>query len=302
MAPRKLAWGALALLLIPAFVLPSETPDWPAWIVGARLAGDASRLYSFQESQKITSAFAEPRNGVWAFVRPPIYATLLTPLGWVNPRQAFIVWQIVNLAALAVAAWLFWPSFWTPLIAVCCPPILASFKQGQDMPLFLLALAVAAKLMHKRPVLAGMVLALLGLKVHLLLLIPVFFVMKRAWRMAAGFLAGGALLLAGCFALYGRIWPSLYFGIILENQKHLGDAGWFGNFSVARAVLLVVSAGVSVVLMRKIEDRELALFTALAISLIPAPHLYPYDFALAFPLLLCLVRKYALPTASAASA
>jgi len=78
MAPEKLVWGALALLPIPAFVMPSETPDWPAWIVGARLAGDASRLYSFEESPRAASP-PDPRAYFASITRPARGSGTATP-------------------------------------------------------------------------------------------------------------------------------------------------------------------------------------------------------------------------------
>ncbi len=290
----KLAWAALAILLIPAFVIPSPTSDFPAWIVGAHLAGDAARLYSFDESQKITGAFAEPRNGVWAFVRPPVYASLLKPLAWLSAPHAYVAWQLLNIAAFGIALWLIWPSRWA-LVTVLFPPLFTSFKQGQDMPLFLLAVAVSARLMRSRPFLAGAALAFLGLKFHLILLIPVFFVMKRCWRMASGFLAGAALLLAACFALYGTSWITLYPRFVMENQRHLQPSALVEPFGpVWFALLLAVAVGL-MILMGVIRSEETALFTTLAIGLVTAPHLYPYDLVLGMPLLLLMLCKYGHP-------
>jgi len=209
----------------------------------------------------------------------------------VSVRHAFFAWQLINLVALTVALWLLWPSHWTPLLAVLFPPLLVNFKQGQDMPLFLLAIAVSAKLMHRRPFLAGAVLAFLGLKFHLILLLPVFLLMKRAWRMTTGLTIGAIVLIAGCFALYGRGWLPLYFAFILENQKHLQNPALIKSFSPAWLAIVVTAAGVLAIMMRRIKDREAALFAALGMSLVPAPHLYPYDVVLTFPLLLFAVRK-----------
>ena len=160
------------------------------------------------------------------------------------------------------------------------------------MPLFLLAVAVSARLMRGRPVLAGAVLALLGLKFHLVLLIPVFFVMKRSWRMASGFLAGAGLLVAACFALYGKTWITLYPQFVLENQRHLQASDWIEPFGPVWVALLIAVAVGLMILMGAIENQETALFTTLGIGLVTAPHLYPYDLVLVLPLLLFMLRRY----------
>ncbi len=278
---------AVSALSVPAFLAPSPTPDWPAWVAGAHLAGDAARLYSFEESQRITKDFAEPRDGVWAFVRPPVYATFLRPLAWLTPREAFVVWQAINLAALMIAALLIWPSPWAPILAALFPPLLQSFRQGQDMPLFLLATAVALRTLPHRPILAGAALSLLGLKPHLILLLPVLFVMHRTLRLAGGFFAGGAVLIAGCFALYGWAWPRLYIDFVLENQLHLGIPAADGS----RLILLFGVACALAFLVRRLRNAETALLAALALGVLAAPRMYAYDFALALPLLLVLVRS-----------
>ena len=43
LARRCWTWPLLGLLLLPAFLAPSPNPDWPAWIAGAHLSGDAPR-------------------------------------------------------------------------------------------------------------------------------------------------------------------------------------------------------------------------------------------------------------------
>ena len=159
---------------------------------------------------------------VWAFVRPPVYATALYPLGLLKPQAAFIAWQILNLGAMVAVVGLLWRSPAAVLAALACSPIWTSFRQGQDMPLLTLAAAGAIALIErKRMYSAGIVLAFCGIKFHLLLLVPVFLCVRRAWSVAAGLLLGGGVLIGACFALYGRSWMSDYYRCVLENQKHL---------------------------------------------------------------------------------
>jgi hypothetical protein len=189
--------------------------------------------------------------------------------------------RVLNLLAIGAAGWLLWPSPWTPLVVVLFPPIIANFKQGQDAPLFVLAVAASAALLDRYPVLAGLILAFLGIKFNLLLLLPVFFVMKGAWRMAAGIL----LLISACFALYGESWPLLYYRLLLDNERHLSAHYW----SVGRIAASAVLAMGLVVLMVRIKPLAASLLVAVAVSALAGMR-YRYDLVLILPLVLILLR------------
>lgn len=218
------------VLLIPAFLFPSSTPDWPSFYAGAKLATRGSaELYSFQASQQITGQFEDP-SYVWAFVRPPIYAIALSPLGALPPRAAFMVWELLNVAAVIGFVFLVDPSPFGFVMTALFVPLGLSFRQGQDMPLWLLSIGLSMVLLRRNKAFAaGLVLALCGIKFHLFLLVPVFLLARKAGKMAAGLCVGGVLLIVGCFALFGRNWPSQYYTCIVENQRHIyprPDRSW----------------------------------------------------------------------------
>ncbi len=299
---NRLVLLAFALFLIPAFVVPLPEPDWPAWVVGAHLSGDAHRLYSLPETERVARTFvAEPRGAGYAFVRPPVYATLLKPLAWMSPENARIAFVLVNVAAISVAAWLLWPSPFSVPVSLLFLPLVANFRSGQDMPFFVLALAVASRLLEKRPVLAGMALSLLGLKFHLLLLLPLYFLVRRAWRMAAGFCAGGAALVASCFALYGAEWPRLYYDLVMLNEMSQPNGYWLPGD--ARVPVSIALALVLLFLLRRAKDDRTALYVTLTLSVLAAPRALIYDLALAYPLFLVGVKRFApKPESSSATA
>ena len=288
----------VALLAVPAFLIRSPTPDWPAFYAGAKLAPEGSaRLYSFAASQAITGRFMDPA-WVWAFVRPPVYATLLYPLGLLTPGAAFFAWQTLNLAAMVGAVLLLWRSPVAVIATLSCAPLWTSFKQGQDMPLLALAAAGSIALLErKRTYLAGLVLALCGIKFHLLLLIPVFLLACRAWRVAAGLASGTAALMVACFALYGRGWIQDYYRCVTENQRHLKTTSllaivpttwWWITVSLF-AVMLTAT------LCRWAKTDAMALAASLAIGLAVAPRFYVYDLVLALPAVLVTLRWFLRP-------
>jgi Glycosyltransferase family 87 len=285
---------ALCVLLIPAFFLPSATPDWPTFYVGAKLVSLGSQtLYSIPASQVITGQFMNP-DFVWSFMRPPFYALMLSPLGLFDPQTAFTTWQFVNLAAIAIAILIIWPSRWSVLITVLCAPVWSSFRQGQDMPVLLLIIAVAIAFTRKnRPGLAGAVLSLCLLKFSLLFMLPIFFIARRSWRMSAGFASGALSLLATCFAIFGPQWPVQYYSCVMENQKHLET---HSLFSLSHPWLSVAVMGLLVSVCywigRKAVTVEMALAASLALGVLAAPRMYRYDAAISLPALLMAVRWF----------
>jgi hypothetical protein len=283
------------VLLIPAFVFPSPTPDWPSFYAGAKLVTRGSaELYSFQASQRITGQFEDPTY-VWAFVRPPIYAAALSPLGALPPRAAFAVWELLNVAAVIGFVFLVDPSLFGLVMTALFIPLGLSFRQGQDMPFWLLFIGLSMVLLRRnRGFAAGLVLALCGIKFHLFLLLPVFLLARRASRMAAGLCIGGVLLIVGCFALFGRDWPSQYYTCIVENQKHLPSTGSFlALVSVPwwPVVVCVAVGALCYAVCRFVKSPEAALSSAVALSLLIAPRFYLYDAVIALPAFLLIFRR-----------
>ena len=292
----------VALFAIPAFLLPSPTPDWPSFYAGAKLAREGSaQLYSFAASQAITGRFMSP-VWVWAFVRPPMYATALYPLGLLTPRAAFVSWQILNLAAVICVVMLLWRSPAAVVATLSCAPMWTSFRQGQDMPLVLLAAAVSVALLERRRTyLAGIVLALCGIKFHLLLLIPIFLLVRKAWRVTAGVLTGATALFAACFVQYGPSWMGDYYRCLVENQKHLKTTSLLSAVPAAwwAVAVCAVAVALTVVLAWRSTTDGTALATALAMGLTVAPRIYLYDVTIALPALLVLLRRFTDDTAAA---
>ena len=163
------------------------------------------------------------------------------------------------------------------------------------MPFWLLFIGLSMVLLRRnRGFAAGLVLALCGIKFHLFLLVPVFLLARRASRMAAGLCVGGVLLIVGCFALFGRDWPSQYYTCIVENQKHLPFTGSFLALVTVPwwpVVVCVAVGALCYAVCRYVKSPEAALSSAVALSLLIAPRFYLYDAVIALPALLLIFRR-----------
>ena len=100
----------------------------------------------------------------------------------------------------------------------CCwsLPLVFSIAIGQDVSFILVILAVTLRVLYAgNPLLAGLILSLCAIKFNLFLLLPVLFLGKREWRLAAGFSIGTISLLAISFSAAPG-WPRSYIALILD--------------------------------------------------------------------------------------
>jgi hypothetical protein len=299
-SPANLAIAiSFSLLCFVAFGFPSVRQgrtDFLSFYAGARLAG-SPHLYSLSHISDIQIEFRAV-DEIKAFIRPPFYAVLLSPMGRLPFRTAELIWQALLLAAAAgfIAIWAPRPLS----VLLCCwfVPLWVSLIIGQDIPLLLLCAALSVFLIRKdRPFSAGLAIAACTAKFHLLLLLPVLIIAKRLWRFAGGFAAGAGALAALSFAVQGWDWPKRYLDVLKLNESELISgvymanlAGLLGRFPYSK-IWLALSALLVVWGTWRVARRatiEFSLATALCGSLLIGLHGYIYDCAILLPLLLCL--------------
>jgi hypothetical protein len=148
---------------------------------------------------------------------------------------------------------------------------------------------------------AGLVLAVCTVKFHLVLLLPVFFLAHRLWRMAFGLAMGCAGMLAACFAIFGRNWLPDYYRCIIGFEKDMiSGLGTSESFAImphipqiwGKAVFGVLIAVACYFVCRKLRYSGLALAATLCFSLVVAPtHVLFYDLGLTLPAFLLWLRS-----------
>lgn len=245
------------------------------------------------------------------YFHPPYYTLLIAPLADLDYRQAYYVMAAINVVLLvgliallvrtSVAihgrAWL----VAAPLIAGFFP-IFVTVLQGQSDLVVLLPLAGAyAAWARGRLGWAGALSALALTKPQLLLLIPVLFLARRAWRALASFaavlvglgvvsLAGfgfGPVLtylnVVGVWAVTGRL-PSTA-GMVFSDPavyslRNLLEAIPGGGKVVGLLILLLLLAFVALSLSWRPDKPRLDFALAIAASLVLSPHQNVHDLAL----------------------
>jgi hypothetical protein len=235
-------WGAVWLLLL--FVMPaSESSDFAGFYIAARVAasdGPAGMLrladpqFFSQQQALLTPGYAGTGT---TFIYPPHFAALLQPLAHWSYPAAFLIWRAALLIVMALAWWLASPlsswrdrfSHWLAIVGFA--PMLLSLILGQSTPLFAgICLAATALYDRQRPFAAGLLFGLAAFKPQLIVALPLFLLLRRAWPALAGF--GLTLLLHVVAALWtfgpaaAVVWLS---SITSTNQlaSVVGSAGFY---------------------------------------------------------------------------
>ncbi len=294
--------------------------DFDQFYVGARLvfSGHLYDLPAQLEMQRETVGVERPAV---SSSRLPFYYAMLWPLGRLPYATARTLWFGLMILA-AVGFVLVYPvggraplrdrrgsvsgsdavsrAVLAAAVAVSLPLFAATFGQRQDLALLLLIIGVSLWLRARgHETAAGFVLALLAIKIHLFLLLPVALLMRREWRMTFGLAGGGVALLGISFAIAGQGWVREYLalisnpGVISEPggkpNLHGLVAGWphAGAWEVFLSVLVVIAT----VFAARRWGFEIAFSAALLGSFLLSNHAYVHDCAVLIPGLVEIISR-----------
>jgi hypothetical protein len=270
--------------------------DFLTLYAGGRLVG-SGQLYDAARNAQVELATGGATGRVLRYIRPPFQAVMFRPLAALPFLLAYRIYVLLSLFAL-VGFVLLWPGPDRAALALACCwslPVSAVFANGQDVAFLLLWLALAARWHDRRPVWAGMALALCAAKFQLFLLIPLWLLAQRRWRMLSGLAAGGGILTAISFLFEGWTWPQRMLAAVRSPLIGPGEwimpnlhGLWLGRSShpvVEGASVLAVTAVVALIAMWRSQFTP-GLCAALVGSLLISYHAYPADAALLIPALL----------------
>lgn len=291
-------------------------PDFFNFYAAARLyvyeGGAAVYDIAKQRVIELQITGADPaRFIVLPYFHPPYYTLLIAPLALLDYRHAYYAmaaFNVVLLVALIVIlvrsslrihgrSWL----VAAPLVGGFFP-IFVTVLQGQSDLVVLVPLAGAyAAWARGRYGIAGALSALALSKPQLLLLIPILFITRRAWRALAAFAAVlvglGLISVAGfgfgpvityltsigTWAITGRL-PNttqlVYTDPAVYSLRNILEAVPGGGKVVAFVILVLLLALVALSLSWRPDKRRLDFALAVAASLVLSPHQNIHDLAL----------------------
>jgi hypothetical protein len=261
---------------------------------------DAARMHDAQLALGLPTAqvLGLSPSTAMPFAYPPVFLLLLWPLALLSYSVAACVWLGGTLALYAWAVcgrarplWLF------VVFAIVAPTTAVNLSFGQSGFLSAALLIGGLRLVDARPVLAGVLFALLAYKPQFGLLVPVALVAARQWRCLVS--AGVALVvLAGAtvMAFGAAIWVE-WLGSLPAYaawfDQHTRSAGLrvsvrdtlrmlgIAPDAAALAQALAVVGGLVVAWVSFRRDRgELAVATVVAATCLAAPHALVYDMVM----------------------
>ncbi len=293
-----------------------QGPDFFSFYAAARLyvfkGGFAVYDLALQKQFELQVTAQPPdRFIVLPYFHPPYYTLLIAPLAALNYRQAYYAMAAFNLLlAVALVALLVRNSLSIHgRAAIVAGALIAGFfplfvtvLQGQSDLVVLVPLAAAYTAWARgRHGWAGVFSALALAKPQLLLLIPVLFLARRAWRALAGFAAvvaalgifsvagfgfsvvWGYLGAVGTWAIGGRL-PAggelVYTDTAVYSLRNILEALPGGGKAVALVILVLLLALAALSLSWRPDKPRLDFALAVAASLVLSPHQNVHDLAL----------------------
>jgi hypothetical protein len=201
------ALAAFAVTRSPAFL---QGTDFPDFYCAARMlaAGHGPQLYDADLQRQYQARYAG-RVGT-LYIHPPFEALLYLSVAWLPLRYAYLLWSLLNLTFLGLAAHrlareiLPWDWRFTLGVSLTFVPTLLCFLQGQDSLLLLLLVILAfVALRSGRGFAAGCWLGLGLFKFQLALPLALVLVVTQNRNVRTGLLKGfslAALALVGLSA------------------------------------------------------------------------------------------------------
>jgi GT2 family glycosyltransferase len=308
-----IAWSAIWVNLIRGTL---AGPDFFSFYAAARLYVErgGSAVYDLAQQKQLElqiTGQAADRFIVLPYFHPPYYTLLIAPLAALSYQQAYFAMAAFNLLlGIALIVLLVRSSLSihgraafvaTALIAGFFP-LFVTVLQGQSDLVVLVPLAAAyAAWARGRHGWAGIFSALALSKPQLLLLIPVLFLARRAWRALAGFAAvvaalglvsviafgfsavGSYLNSVGAWAFGGKL-PTggqlVYTDTAVYSLRNILEALPGGGKVVAFVILVLLLALVALSLSWRPDKPRLDFALAVAASLVLSPHQNVHDLAL----------------------
>lgn len=293
-----------------------QGPDFFNFYAAARLYvyKGASAVYdiAMQRQVELQVTGQDPARFILLpYFHPPYYTLLIAPLGFLDYRNAYYAMAAFNVLLLAALIVILVRTSlrihgrgWFVAAALIAGffPVFVTVLQGQSDLVVLVPLAAAyAAWARGRLGWAGAFTALALAKPQLMLLFPVLFITRRAWRALSAF--GGVLAGLGLVSLIGfgigpiftflssvAVWAvtgrlpgtdqQVYFDPSVYSLRNVIEAIPGSGKAVALVILVLLLAFVALSLSWRPDKPRLDFALATAASLVLSPHQNVHDLAL----------------------
>jgi Glycosyltransferase family 87 len=325
---RHIAVFAVAVLLAGAVVwsdngTAAQKTDFSMTYIGSRMVylGQGPKLYDLAEQKKLKSALLKDSEPL-IYEHPPFEALLLSPLGALPYKAAYLLWGFVNISIWLGLPWLLRPYAPVPRddlsylgLWLFFAPLGVTLFQGQSSLVILLLYSIAFICLKRgHDFGAGLALGLALLKFQFVIPLVLIFVLRRKWKVIKGLVTMASAL--GVLSLVAVGWRGIigYIHLLAGVATHPSNVSYGAAVDMATVqgfvhamlgrtlkpfwVLLIV-AGVSGFLICwtawnwRRTDRiggdqanDLMFGAAVAVSLVAGFHMFTHDLS---PLILAML-------------
>jgi hypothetical protein len=278
----------------------------------AVLQGNAVLVYdqSFMSAAQVAFVGSE-EIGYLAFMYPPTYLLLISPLSTLPYLTALALWQATPFAVLLLLLRRLELPPVSLLMAAGAPAVAQALFAGQNGILLAVLLAGGLLSLGSRPLLAGVLLGLATAKPQVALLLAPALIAGGNWRTLGAMAATFTLMAAASAAMLGPETWTNYFSVLGQAREHLaqGQLPWYRMPTVYTALRMaglsdgmasffqVAAAGAVIGAIfwawRKPVPADLRVALLLAGAPLATPFMYDYDL----PFMLFAIALYILNAA-----
>lgn len=291
------------IFALPAVATEASAEDLVAFQRAAEMAAAGRAAEAYDAAAFRAGLPPEHKGMLW--LNPPHGLLLVAPMTgapYGAAKLSLLLLTILSLTAIGALARAPW---WMMATLVVSPAAFASLLVMQTGPLIALGLLAAFLLAPKRPVAAGLILALLTVKPQYGLMAPLFLAALGQWRAIGWAAFFGAALAALSVAAYGfapwnAFFESMSGGAMAAHGANLHrdmvSAGstllklGAGPFSGAGQTTVILACAAATVFAARNLPRDTAIGFALLASAAASPSLWVYDWPLIAAGLLMLAR------------
>jgi alpha-1,2-mannosyltransferase len=166
------------------------------------LSGESADVYNDNKIFAVEKSIAgvDYRNPI---PYPPTFFFIVAPLALFAYIPSLILWLTLTLSAFLYVTYRFAPHALTIWLTLSFPGTFQNVIHGHNGFVTTSILGLALLIIEKHPLTAGLVLGLLSFKPHLLMIIPLFLVVGRCWRVLSGMIISLFLLASASVILFG---------------------------------------------------------------------------------------------------
>ena len=213
-------------------------PDFTVYYTAGKILreGRSAELYNGATQQRVQWEFAtdsDIRQGPLPYIHPPFEALLFVPLTFLPYGEAFVLWNLLNLAMLFAIALLLRRSLdslrriplWEWVLALLAFfPVFTNFLQGQDAILLLLVFVLGFRALDRNAdFTAGCWFGLGVFKYHFVIPLVLILALWKGRKLVWGFAAtasAAALLSLGIVGWHGALQYPAYAWHIVSIPGH----------------------------------------------------------------------------------